>query len=239
MTRRLLWYYIFGVGLVGAVACTAAIFALWSFNARIRHTTESVFETVDASLVVVQDWSERAADHVRASAITTENIANGLREWTRQQIGQELARRLKIAEDSERLLLVIQHGGDWLEVSESSAKLAQEALELGNSLGAQIDTQSVDGLIEEIASLRSQLGEVKQLVETIHERAVAMVEGEAQRERVEQSIQLTLRVAATLSSFDARFSRLVDRLSDTREHVQGMHRSVAPLGRRCTRDRFW
>lgn len=114
----------------------------------------------------------------------------------------------------------MQQADDWLEVSESSAKLAQQALQLGISLGARIDTQVVDGLIDEIASLRGELGDATKLVENLHERAAAMAEGEVPQERVQQAIELAVRVAATLSSIDARLDRFGDRLLAARENVQ-------------------
>ena len=85
-----------------------------------------------------------------------------------------------------------------------------------------MDTTSVDGLIEEIASFRSQLAEATECVARIHERTAETSEEKSLEERIEQAVQLALRVAATLGSIDSRLEKFENRLSETQKNLQGL-----------------
>jgi flagellin-like hook-associated protein FlgL len=218
--RRLILLVALGLGLVGSIVCTAAIIALWSASARLRHTTEAVFAKVDGSLVTIQERAERTQERVKASAITTESIASSLKEWTKREAGQRLALQMNLAEKSDRLSFAMQQADDWLELSASSAQSVQQALSMISALGAQIDTGIIDAVIEEIASIRSQLAEATEFVENLHERTAAMGEDNPPEERIEQAVQLALRVIATLGSIDSRIERFENRLLQTQKNLQ-------------------
>jgi hypothetical protein len=83
-----------------------------------------------------------------------------------------------------------------------------------------MDTTSVDGLIEEIASFRSQLAEATEFVARIHERTAEASEEKSLEERIEQAVQLALRVVATLGSIDSRLEKFENRLSETQKNLQ-------------------
>ena len=220
--RRFVVFFALGLGLIGTIACIVAIFALWTFEAQLRRTTEAVFGKVDASLAVVQERAERARNRVNDSVITTEGMVSSLKEWTKREASQRVALRLNVAEKSDRLRVAILQADNWLEVSRSSAELAQQALSFSNTIGTQIETGFVDELVEEITSLRGRLAEATELVDKLHERAAAMGE-ESSQDRIEQAVQLALRVIATLGSMDSRLKKLENRLSETQQNLQGLN----------------
>ena len=220
--RQLILFVALGLGLVGCIACGAAAIILWSASARLRHTTESVFERVDNSLVVIQERTKRTQDRVQASAITTEDIAASLKEWSKREAAQQLAEQLNLAEKSDKLRLVMQQADGWLELSASSAESVQQALSIVSALGAQIDTGIIDRAIDEIASLRVQLTEATDFVEKIQEQTTATLRDETLEERIPRAVQLTVRVIATLSSVDARLEKFATRLLETQKNLQAL-----------------
>ena len=220
--RQPILFVALGLGLVGCIACGAAAIILWSASARLRHTTESVFERVDNSLVVIQERTKRTQDRVQASAITTEDIAASLKEWSKREAAQQLAEQLNLAEKSDKLRLVMQQADGWLELSASSAESVQQALSIVSALGAQIDTGIIDRAIDEIASLRVQLTEATDFVEKIQEQTTSTLRDETLEERIPRAVQLTVRVIATLSSVDARLEKFATRLLETQKNLQAL-----------------
>ena len=61
-----------------------------------------------------------------------------------------------------------------------------------------MDTTLFDSLLEYLAQLRSQLGQATESVDGIRERAADAAEGALQEDRIEQAVQLALRVVVTL-----------------------------------------
>jgi flagellin-like hook-associated protein FlgL len=220
--RPLIQFVLLGFGPVGCIACAAAIICLWSVSSRLRHTSEAVFERVDNSLVVIQERAKRTHDRVQASAITTENIAASLKEWTKREAAQQLAVQLNLAEKSDKLRLAMQQADEWMELSASSAESVQQALSFVSALGAQIDTGIVDAVIDEISALRVQLTEATEFVEKIQEQTAATLGEETLEERIPRAIQLAVRVIATLSSVDSRLEKFATRLLETQNNLQAL-----------------
>src|SRR4051794_16070875 len=126
--RRLVVSVALALGLLGTIACTAAVVGVWVISDRVRNTTEAVFARIDGSLVGIQRRAERTRDRVRDSATSTESIAAGLKEWTVREAGERLALKVNLAEKSERLLSVLERADGLLESSSSSAESVQQAL---------------------------------------------------------------------------------------------------------------
>jgi len=211
------------LGFIGLVGCFALVVGVWIISARLSQVTENLFGKLDGSLVVVRERVAQTHDRVEVSKITTEGIEKTLKDWTKREAGERLALRLNAAEKTERLASTLQQADHWLEVSESSVELVQQALSMGSLAGAPMDTTSVDGLIEEIASFRSQLAEATEFVARIHERTAEASEEKSLEERIEQAVQLALRVVATLGSIDSRLEKFENRLSETQKNLHGLN----------------
>jgi hypothetical protein len=220
--KRLLNLLALFLGFIGLVGCFALVVGVWIISARLSQVTENLFGKLDGSLVVVRERVAQTHDRVEASKITTEGIEKTLKDWTKREADERLALRLNAAEKTERLASTLQQADHWLEVSESSVELVQQALSMGSLAGAPMDTTSVDGLIEEIASFRSQLAEATEFVARIHERTAEASEEKSLEERIEQAVQLALRVVATLGSIDSRLEKFENRLSETQKNLQGL-----------------
>ncbi len=208
-------------GLLGLAGCIAAIVGNWSVSARLSQATENVFGTIDRSLVVVLERVAQTQDRVEAAKITTEDIEKTLKDWAKREAGERLALRFDVAEKTDQLASTLQQADHWLEISEASVELVQRALSMGSSTGAPTDTTSVDRLIAEIASLRTQLGDTIEVVARIHERVTKTGEEKLLGRRLEQTLQLALRVVATLGLLDSRLEKFENRLAETQNNLQG------------------
>jgi flagellin-like hook-associated protein FlgL len=220
--QRIFWLFAILFGSVGCVVCVAAIVSGYRVSHRLGQATESVFQKIDASLVSVGKRMARTQQRVNSSKISSEEIVDALKDWTRREAGDRLAIRLETAEKTERIGATLQQADDWLEISQSSVNLVQHALSIGRQSGAPVETPSVDALLEEIESLRQQLTEATELVARIHQRTTDSQDEKTPGERIEQAVQLTLRVVATLGSLDARLETFEKRLSQARDNLQGV-----------------
>ena len=164
---------------------------------------------------MVRDRVLRTQERVQDSKITAETIEQSLRSRTTKEARERLASRLEVEERAEDLTSVLLQADQLLELSASSVEIVQQALSIRNSAGAAVGTDSVDRLLEEIASLRGQLAEATESVERVREHVDEASEGQSSEERIDHAIELALRVVATLSSIDLRLANFEYRLSET------------------------
>jgi len=218
--KRILRLLMLLLGLVGLVGCMAAIVKGWGIKARLSQATESVFAIIDDSMVAAGKRVAQAQARVEASKITTEDIAEGLKGWTKRKVSERLAVRLDVAEKAERLGIALQQADHWLEVSQSSVELAQKALAIGRSTNRPSNAASLERLIEEIRSLRAQLAEATASVARIHERTTGAGEEKSLGEKIEQAAHFAVRVAATLGLIDSSLNKLENGLREVRKDLQ-------------------
>jgi hypothetical protein len=212
----------FALGLVGASACVAAIFGFWKVSERLVRIADAMFGEVDRSLIAIQERAERARARVESSAVSMRSISSSLTEWTTREAAQQLALQLDLAEKSDRLRVSMEQVDEWLKVARSTADLAQHTLAWGASIGAPVDAGFGSVLSDELASVQSQLAEATEFVEKFHERIAGVDEEELRQEHISRAVELALRAIATLSSIDARLTKFANRLSTTRENLEGL-----------------
>jgi hypothetical protein len=207
-------------GLLGIVACAAALAGVWSTASRLNKASENVFDVLDNSLLAVRERVDGAQKRVQESKITTEGIRQSVRNWTLEETSQRLATRLKLAEKTERLALALHQADQLLQTSEASIQGVQQAIEIASSLGAPVDAAFVDSLQERLKELRRQFKQSTETAAAIRENVSKAAEGEVSQERITQVAQLALRVVATLGQIDTRMGQLEGRLSDLQSRGQ-------------------
>ena len=208
-------------GVFGLVVCAAAIVVVWSMGSRLNQANEKVFDRIDTSLTAVRERILGAQQRVQESRITTDDIRQSLRNWTREETSERLATRLKVGEKAEQLELGLRQADQWLETSEASIQGVQQAFEIVSSLGAPVDAGFVDPLLERLAALRRQLKQSTETAAAIRENMAKAAESEAPEQRITQVAQFAQRVVATFGEIDTHLGQLLDRLSDTQ--TRGQH----------------
>jgi hypothetical protein len=218
--KTLIPLLVFLLGLIGVIACAAAAAIGWSAGSRLSQVNQTAFERIDETLGTVRDRVLDAQRRVQESKVTTEDIQQRLKEFTRKKTSEKLETQLAIEKTTTTLSQGLQQADLWLQLSTTSIQSVQEAFELGNSLGAPVDPTSLEPLIGKLANLQSQLTQVSELVDGVRERATEIAGGEPQEDRIEQAVGLTLRALATLGQVDARLGESADRLFETQTKGQ-------------------
>jgi hypothetical protein len=201
-------------GVLGVVICIAAILVVFFFTARLDRANEVVFGIVDNSFVAVRERVVGAQEAIQEAAITTGDIRQGLTDVARKETGERLASRLQIEKTTEKLARGLDQADVWLEMSDASIQSIQQILVMGKSLGAPVDTEFVAPLLEKLNALRVRLKETTDAVDDISQRAAGIKEDEPINERVEQALELLVRVVATLTELDSRLGESADKLAE-------------------------
>ena len=126
-------------GLLGLIGCSLAFVGVWSLGRRLGQATEEFFEKVESTAVVVQARVVQMQKRFKASRVTTERMAQRLKDWTTQEAVERVALRLDAEEKTERLASMLQQADHWLEISGSSVELMRRALSMASSAGAPAD----------------------------------------------------------------------------------------------------
>lgn len=220
MSKRLLGYLALIAGAIGLAACVVVLFVEWRAASRAHQVTDRLFAAVDHTLDGTQEKVVQVQQRVAAMTITASDVADGLKDRTTDEIRERLTSELKLAERSEQLSAGIEQADEWAGVAESSVESAHSLVELLTVAGIEVDTAGLDGVLEEITALRSQLTETGEQVATF--RAHLETDDE---EHAGQIVTIVARVAATLTSLDERIGKFSDRLSVAQESIATAERT--------------
>jgi hypothetical protein len=222
VVRRLFHWLAVSLGCVGVLACATGLIGVCLMSSRLSVGADGVFETIDDSLIDVQERVSRTQDRVEAAKITTAGIEQTLKDWAARETRERVGSRPGVEGKVERLAGSLRQADHWLQVSESSIRIVQQALKLGSSSGAPVKTGSVDRLLEAVSSVQVQLTQAMEAVEGIQERTSEAGDEKSLRDRVDQAVQVALKLIATLGSIESRLDGISDRLSETKFKIQDL-----------------
>lgn len=219
-----------GFGFLGIAFCVAGIAGAWYVGSRAGRASDIVFERIDKSLEGVRDRVLNAQRRVQESKITTEEVGQTVKDWARKETGERLASRLQIEEKATRLVRGLEQADQWMELSGASMQRLKQALELASSIGAPVDAAFLEPLLAKLESLRGQLKQVSGTVDGFRDRTTELVSGELVEERLNEVVQLALRVVSTFGEVDARLGEFAGRLSEAKSRGEqmkiGTHRAI-------------
>jgi hypothetical protein len=218
--KRLLCLLALLLGIVGTIACIAAIVLAFSVNSRMCGATDRLFEKLESTTVRAQDRVARIRERVDAAKLTAKDIKTSLEDWAKKATAERVAVRLEIAKKSERLAPMLQQVGQWLEASGSACELVQQGLSIAASAGAVTDSARIDTLVEDLKDLRAKITDVEDAAARIRDWTAEKEDSEPVGKRIDQVVLLTVRVTLTLGTFDSRLDKLDDRLTRAKEGLQ-------------------
>ena len=207
------------LGSLGIVVCIVSIVLTWFAGNRLGRATDSLFGSAERALIAVQQRVVHAHERVAAATEAATDIERALLGWIKQEAVERQVFQLDVKEKTERLASRLQQADLWLEVAETSLGLVREALASGTVASPAPQSELLDRLIEDLASLRAQLTEATEIVDRIHERLTGPI-SESLAARIEESIPFTRRVATLLNSVSSRVSKVEQRLSDTHSQMR-------------------
>jgi hypothetical protein len=218
--KRVLSLLALCLGVLGAIACIAAIYFALSVSSRLCRATDRLFEKLESTTVRAQDRVVQIRERLDESKLTSESIQKSLADWAKKAAAERVALRLEVAKKSERLAPALQQAGQWLEVSGSACELVQQGLSIAATSGAVTDSTRIDELIDDIKGVRAKIAEVEDAAAHIREWAAETEEAKPAGRRIEQVMELAVRVAATLGTVDSRLDKLSERITRTKEQLQ-------------------
>ena len=220
--KQLLGIVGLSLGGIGIVVGAATMIAIWIVSVRIGRLTEILFSKMDQSLLVVRQRLVQTQDRVAAVTTTSKDVEEMLRDWGRREAGQQLASRLNAAERTERLAAALQQADSWLEIAESSTERIQDLLSINAATSASRETTFVSNLMAEISAMRAQFADVMDLVAGLRDRIADATDETSTKQRIEQAIQLALRMPGILGSINSRLESFVDKLSLAQGQLQDL-----------------
>jgi hypothetical protein len=204
-------------GFLGVIVCLAGLYAVWRIGSRLEQANEKVFARIDQGLASTQDLVRRVQKRVQEAKITTAEIDQKLRAWTKRKAEERLVSRLEVESRAEKLSGYLQTADSWLETSTETIRGIQNVLELGNSLGASLDLAALEGVFEKLTAVRSTLQKTEQTLDQVREFAK---ERESEENRLPRLMKLLARTLLTISDVDTRLGDLVTRLSKRQADAQ-------------------
>jgi hypothetical protein len=123
--------------------------------------------------------------------------------------------QLEIEARTEKLAGQLLAANLWLDSSVDSVRDFQQVLEVGHSLGADVDPASLDDVLATLASVRGRLQEAEESVAGVR-GFVTAVTGESDENRGARVLKLLARVLVTITEIGPRLERLADRVASAR-----------------------
>ena len=185
----------------------------------------NLFGRVDHNLSEIRQRVPPVKERCEAAKITVHDIERTLREWTKREAGEQLSERLELSERTERIASSVQQADQWLEMSELSLELVQHML-FARRPTEPVESNSVGALLEEISNLRTQLSEIEDFTNAVHERTAPGGDGKPLRKRIEQALQLAVRTAATMGLIESGLEELDEKLSRVQFDLRKMENST-------------
>ena len=128
----------FAAGLVGLAACVAGLSVVWRVESRVQYANDRVFDLFDDGLTTIRERVRRAADRVRQSRLTSDDVVRVLKDRTALEARNRLITQLEIESRAEKLAGQIRTADVWLETSQQTARDVRQLLELSRTLGARV-----------------------------------------------------------------------------------------------------
>jgi len=206
-------------GFLGVIACMAGIYGVWLFASRIEQAHEKAFAALDKGLASAQTRVRGVQKRVKESRITTAEIKQKLRDWSKGKAKERLVSQLEIESRTEKLAAQLQTADSWLETSTEAIRGVQQILDLGSLLGMPVDAASLEQVLEKLTSLRDRLQETERTANAIH--ASTAVKGDGSEEsRLSRATKLLGRALLMIADVDTRLDDTVARLSEIQNGAQ-------------------
>ena len=224
------------LGILGILGCAGLTVGVWVGQARLSRTTGAILEKTHETLGLVQGRIGRTRERVENARITSEEVGETLKRWTKREAARRVAERFELEEKAVRVGEVLDQADGWMETSAASVELVSEIITALNDAGASISMDTLDAINEEIAEIRAQLEKAEAMVAEL--RNLTAADGDAQPPvgRLEKASRIALRVAASLGVIERtslKFEAQMDSLQESLENAENRLRRwivVAAIG---------
>src|SRR5262245_24245337 len=96
LLMRLVGLLALALGLVGVTACAAGAYGVWKVQSRLNRANEKVFAAVDHGFAAAQERVPTVQERVKQAKITTDDLSDALRDWTKREARERVTAKLEI-----------------------------------------------------------------------------------------------------------------------------------------------
>tara|TARA_B110000116_G_scaffold263850_1_gene270908 strand:- start:7 stop:840 length:834 start_codon:yes stop_codon:yes gene_type:complete len=163
-------HYFFALifGYVGLFLCVLGMIFLVVSSRKVDNSNKKIFATLNEILETVEERKNEVRVRFDITVKTVISVKEKLEQWLSDK-EEEVSHEDKIWLDKklEELLILLSQADQWMELSQSSLQVVNQAIELANSSGASIETTLTKRIFEEISSVRESLTQLTEEVESI------------------------------------------------------------------------
>ena len=214
------------LGGLGVLGCAALTVGVWVGKVRLSRTAEAVFGKVDGMLGVVRQGIGRTRDRVEGARVTSEEVGETLKKWTKREVGRRVAERLEVEEKAARVGETLAQADRWMETSAASVELVSEVIASANEAGASVPTETLQTVEKEIGEIRGQLEKAAVMVAEVQNLTAAEGGAQPPAGRLEKAARIALRLAASLGVIEKGFSKIEGQLGAVEKGLDGAERRL-------------
>ncbi len=163
-------HYFFALifGYVGLFLCVLGMIFVVVSSRKVDNSNKKIFATLNEILETVEERKNEVRVRFDITVKTVISVKEKLEQWSNDK-EEEVSHEDKIWLDKklEELLILLSQADQWMELSQSSLQVVNQAIELANSSGASIETTLTKRIFEEVSSVRESLTQLTEEVESI------------------------------------------------------------------------
>lgn len=163
-------HYFFALifGYVGLFLCVLGMIFVVVSSRKVDNSNNKIFATLNEILETVEERKNEVRVRFDITVKTVISVKEKLEQWSNDK-EEEVSHEDKIWLDKklEELLILLSQADQWMELSQSSLQVVNQAIELANSSGASIETTLTKRIFEEVLSVRESLTQLTEEVESI------------------------------------------------------------------------
>jgi hypothetical protein len=180
-----------------------------------------MFAGIESSFSRIDEGVHAVERIIHNSRITTEEVQQNLKDWTRDKTGEKLAEKLQLETRAEQLAGGLAQAEALLSTSSSTVQHVDQLLGLGQKAGLPLNTELVDGVSERISTLQTKVVDARQSAENLrlHFGSGDDDGGESREERIEQLGKLAVSLVATFTQLEERAGDFAARTTETRRAI--------------------
>jgi len=209
-----------GLGILGTIVCTAAVIGVWLLASRMAQLNEDLFSSIDSGLAALQRRAHTAQRRIEESTIRTESFQLWVKDTLTSEASERLAAALELERRVERLDSSLEQVEMYMALSEGSIRGIRQSLSFGRSLGAPMDLELVDALLESLETMQKELGIAAHAIDEIRRRITDLDSPEKVELHFNDILRLVSVVAVKLSNLDSRLEGLLGKLANVQANVK-------------------
>ena len=163
-----LYFFALIFGYAGLFLCVLGMIFIVVSSRKVDNSNKKIFATLIEILETVEERKNDVRVRFDITVKTVISVKEKLEQWSSNK-EEDVSHEDKIWLDKKlkELLVLLSQADQWMELSQSSLQVVNQAIELANSSGASIETTLTKKIFKEVSSVRESLNQLNAEVESI------------------------------------------------------------------------